>query len=401
MFLPIGDIPNPRGTPYVTYALICINVAVFILVSWPQMVGQPDLSDPMLREYLIALGVRGPVTAEQVLNSVSAYDLLVFRYGFRPAEPSIVALFSAMFLHGGLMHLFGNMLFLWIYGDNVEHRLGHVRYLLAYLGTGVAATLFFMAFNPDSHVPMIGASGAISGVLGCYFLWFPRNQIKVFIFFFPFIMQTVLIPARWVLGFYLLIDNLLPFLASGGGSGSGVAHGAHIGGFLGGLVLAWGVNRLPTLRSRQKLKEKLPREEPINLAEERVERFGPGDEIARQIRLGHPDRAAVLWFGLEGRIARSEVAAGDWLAIGEDLLNRRMYDEALSIFRRFVAERGNDPMLDRAYLGAGKAMLHKPRCVTSAYHYFLAALDVARTPGVADEVKLHIHAIQKLGNKES
>jgi membrane associated rhomboid family serine protease len=135
------------------------------------------------------------------------------------------------------------MLFLWIYGDNVENRLGRFGYLLAYIGSGVAATLFFAIFVPGSDVPMVGASGAISGVLGFYYLWFPRNQVKVFIFLFPFIMNTFLLPARLVLGLYLLLDNLIPFLVNSG-TATGVAHGAHIGGFVAGLALAFGIDRL-------------------------------------------------------------------------------------------------------------------------------------------------------------
>ncbi len=129
------------------------------------------------------------------------------------------------------------MLFLWIFGDNVEHRRGKLGYLLTYQGTGMAATLFFSLFAPDSRVPMLGASGAISGILGCYFWWFPANQVRVFIFLFPFFMDVVQVPARFVLGIYLLVDNLLPFLLKVGAA-TGVAHGAHIGGFLAGLALA-------------------------------------------------------------------------------------------------------------------------------------------------------------------
>ena len=237
MFLPIGDLPNPRSTPWVTYALIAINIAVFALVTIPLSLARPDLNDPLLPDYLNAMARQASVPLATLLEQVSAYDLAVFRYGYRPGTPSLLALFTAMFLHGGWLHLAGNMLFLYIFGNNVEYRLGALRYLLAYLGTGIAATLFFALFVGGSQVPLIGASGAISGVLGCYFLWFPRNQVKVFVFLFPLLMNQVLVPARLVLGFYLLVDNLLPFLMTGSG-GAGVAHGAHIGGFLAGMGVA-------------------------------------------------------------------------------------------------------------------------------------------------------------------
>lgn len=239
MFLPIGDYPNARGVPFVTMALIAINVAVYLLVALPLGAEAPARGDPLLREYadFLARHLPSHVPLSAALRDVTAYDLVVFRYGFRPDAPSALTLFSSMFLHAGLLHLAGNMLFLWIYGDNVEHRLGPLRFLFWYLLTGIAAALFqaFLSFGPA--LPMVGASGAISGVLGFYFLWFPHHFVRVFILLFPFYMGTVMLPARLVLGIYLVLDNLLPFLLAPAG---GVAHGAHIGGFVAGLaVAAW------------------------------------------------------------------------------------------------------------------------------------------------------------------
>jgi membrane associated rhomboid family serine protease len=142
-----------------------------------------------------------------------------------------------MFLHASLMHVGGNMLYLWIFGNNVEARLGPLRFLFWYLATGVAALAFHAAFNLRSPAPLVGASGAISGVLGFYLLWFPRNVVKVWVFLFPFYIGVVHIGAVWVLGMYLLLDNLLPFLIAP--ASGGVAHGAHIGGFVAGMVAAW------------------------------------------------------------------------------------------------------------------------------------------------------------------
>lgn len=237
MLLPIGDLPNPRRIPWATWLLMAANIAVYLLVTLPESFLRPDLNDPLLIDYLRILGQHDPRPLPELLGQVSAYELTVFRYGFRPAFPSPTSLFSSLFLHAGWLHLAGNMLFLYIFGDNVEDRLGSFRFLLVYLATGVAATLFFALFVPGSQVPLIGASGAISGVLGCYFLWFPRNQVKVFLFLFPFFVTTVLVPARLVLGFYLIVDNLLPFLVTAT-DGGGVAHGAHIGGFLAGMGMA-------------------------------------------------------------------------------------------------------------------------------------------------------------------
>lgn len=242
MIIPLGDWPNPPGRPVTTYALLGANVVVYLLFTLPLGFARADPSDPLLPEYVRTVAEHAPpsVTARQILAGLSAYDLFVFRYGFRPDSPSLADLFFSLFLHANLLHLAGNMLFLWIYGDNVEYRLGRARFLAAYLLTGVAATLFHSLFAMRSALPLIGASGAISGVLGLYFLWFPHNRVRLLLFF-PF-LTAVTVPARILLGLYLVVDNLLPFLARGGDE-AGVAHGAHIGGFLAGLGLARLIDR--------------------------------------------------------------------------------------------------------------------------------------------------------------
>lgn len=241
MFFPFGDTPNPPGfRAWVTWVLIALNVAIYVLISLPLSLRPPDPTDPMLQLWLQVVAPAG-VDPARILASASAYDLFTFVHGFKPGAPAVTNLFSSMFLHGGFLHLAGNMLFLWIYGDNVEHRMGRLPYLLAYLGTGAVATLTYGAFAGDSLVPLVGASGAISGVLGFYFLWFPRNRVKVFVALFPFLMNVVLVPARIVLGIFVVVDNILPMLGSSGGN---VAHGAHLGGFVAGLGAAALLGRL-------------------------------------------------------------------------------------------------------------------------------------------------------------
>ena len=386
MLLPIGDVPNPKTTPYINWLLIGINVAVFIIVTIPLSSTRPDLNDPALLEYLNILGARGDWTPQMVYDHISAYDLTVYRYGFRPAAFSPISMFSAMFMHAGWMHLAGNMLFLWIYGDNVEHRLGHLGYLLAYLAAGVSATLFFSLFLPDSQIPMLGASGAISGVLGFYFLWFPRNRIKVFVFLFPLIMTTVLIPSRLVLGAYLVIDNLLPFIA-GPSEGSGVAYGAHIGGFLAGLGLALTVDHLPALL---RMKGTTPR-----VRRKRSNLVDAVTDIVRSIDQNDLTHAASRFLQLDSRKQRGQLSTPNILTIGEHLLEMGSIDESLMIFRRLISERPGDKGLDRAYLGAGRALMHKPRSETSAWHYFMAALDLAQTPDVAEKARSYMRTIEK------
>ncbi|PLX89683.1 MAG: hypothetical protein C0619_10800 [Desulfuromonas sp.] len=384
MIFPIGDAPNPPGTPLVTYVLIGVNVAAYLLVTLPFSMMEPDLQDPLLLEYLRSLGAQGPVAASDILHYLSAYDLLVYRFGFRSADFSVISLFTSLFLHGGFLHLAGNMLFLWIFGDNVEYRLGRLKYLGGYLFFGVAATLFFALFSPDSQIPLVGASGAISGVLGCYYLWFPRNRVRCFFFLFPFLITTLMVPARIVLAFYLLIDNLLPFVLQGSGGG-GVAHGAHIGGFVAGLGLAVTAEYGAGLLGGTGLFRSTSDAQPCS-----------PEMVGQAVARGDLNAASRCYLGFKERSQRQQVAADDVLTIGRYLLQDHDYLAALSLFRRFIAERQTDPGLARAYLGAGYALVAQPRYATSAYHYFLAALDIAESEDLADEARRQLRRIEQL-----
>ena len=240
MLLPIGDAPNPPGyTPWMSWGLIGANVLVYLVYTLPLSGVQVDPFDPAFSGWLEALHERAPeLDLRSVQISVTAWDLAVFQFGFRPAEPRLLTLFTSMFMHSGLLHLFGNMLFLWIYGDNVEHRLGRLPALLAYLLTGALATLGYAAVATSPEVPLVGASGAISGLLGLYFVLFPHNTVRILLFLFPVFVRVFDVSARLVLVVYLLWDNLVPMLLSADGTGGGVvAHVAHVGGFLGGLAL--------------------------------------------------------------------------------------------------------------------------------------------------------------------
>ena len=241
---PISDYPNPRGLPWMTLVLIAVNVAVFVLVTVPLSIEPANPADPRVAAYLSAVAQSLPpgTSLSAVAGGLTDYDLFVFDWAFRPAAMSLATLFVSMFLHGGFMHLFGNMLFLWIYGNNVEHRLGPFWYLVAYLVCGIAAAAFQTAFSLGSQIPMLGASGAISGVLGFYLRWFPHHKVKIFVFLFPFYVGSIFLPASLVLWMYLIVDNLFPFVFSGS-AGGGVAHGAHIGGFIAGLAMAWALGK--------------------------------------------------------------------------------------------------------------------------------------------------------------
>jgi membrane associated rhomboid family serine protease len=225
--LPLkDDIPSQR-TPVVTLALIGANVLVFF--------------------YQLSLSVSGDP------GSAHAAEQLVMDFGAMPCRLTgacraadefphpALTVFTSMFLHGGLVHVGGNMLYLWIFGDNVEDALGHGRFALFYLASGVAAAWGQTLVNPSSSVPMVGASGAISGVLGAYLLLFPYARILTLITF-GFFIRFVYIPAIVVLGFWIVLQffaGLAAFsVASGPGRETGgVAWFAHVGGFVVGIAL--------------------------------------------------------------------------------------------------------------------------------------------------------------------
>ena len=398
MFLPLGDEPNPRGVPVVTYTLIGINVAVFLFVTLPLSAVRPALDDPALFEYLNAIRPQLPsrMDAERLLMQVSAYDLVVFSYGFRPADPGVIALLTSLFLHGGFMHLAGNMLFLWIYGDNVEHRLGPARYLVAYLGTGFLATLSHAVLDFGSVLPMVGASGAISGVLGFYFIWFPRNRVRLWIMLFPFFMNVIYAPARLVLGMYLIVDNLLPFLVTRG-AGGGVAYGAHIGGFLGGLAYAWWSERREVQRRPRDFD---PDPDPDPDPAEPVFDADPSSVrgVRQSIAAGEHGRAAAEYFRLSAARTVRLLMPGDSINFGRWLANNGHPDAALVVYQRHLRDYPLGPYAAEAHLGAGLVQLHARNQPTAAYQHLVAVLDADPHPdteGYARRALLEIAARQK------
>ena len=378
MFIPIGDEPNPQETAVVNYGLIGINIAIFVLISWPLSMQPVTQDTPFLLEYLRSLSAENgglPIRDLAILRHLSAYDVFLHQWGFRPADPSVLTIFSSMFLHGGWMHLLGNCLFLWIFGDNVEAHLGRKRYLAVYLLTGVCATLFFAVFQMDSTVPLVGASGAISGVLGCYFLWFPDNRVKVFVFFFVFI-QVVLIRARFVLLFYLVIDNVLPFLFQSGASN--VAHGAHIGGFVAGI----GVSKILDYRkAKARLNEDFRRRNRPSFGEA-IETEQWDDALENYAEMSPGERRGI----------------GDWeiLSLADGLTKEEKFDASLAVLQRFIASRPNSPVLSLAHLRAGLIHLHGMNRTAAAYQHLLTVLDLAPPSEVADAARKGIETIDKL-----
>jgi membrane associated rhomboid family serine protease len=214
MLFPYKD-DNPTERPaVVTVGLIVVNAAVF-LYCWLQ--GEAGFTRSVME-----LGV--------IPRELWSGNLEESRAHF----PGL-SLFTSMFMHAGWLHLIGNMLYLWIFGNNVEDYLGHFRFIVFYVGCGLAASFSHILFNLGSKVPMVGASGAIAGVLGAYLVLYPRARVRVFAFLFIFI-TTFTVPAWFMLGFWFVLQALDALPALGGSSGGGVAYLAHVGGFIAGLV---------------------------------------------------------------------------------------------------------------------------------------------------------------------
>jgi membrane associated rhomboid family serine protease len=211
--IPIRDNIPSRSFPLVNTILIVINVLVFIF--------ELSLGQGQLESFILEFGV----VPRRITSALT---------GHFPFIPAFLSLFTSIFLHGGWLHLLGNMLYLWIFGDNVEDRLGSVRYLILYFASGIAGTVAQVWFNPLAAEPVIGASGAIAGVLGAYFVTYPKAKIVTLLpilFFFTFIE----IPAFVFLIIWFITQSLSGVLAIGA-TGNMVAWWAHIGGFILGVA---------------------------------------------------------------------------------------------------------------------------------------------------------------------
>lgn len=230
--IPISDTGDRRvhGFPIVNVGLIAACVLVFL--------------------YQVMLSTSGSACVAQMAGqrgAASAADCFTFIYGMVPVQitqgidvppanvwPAWTTIFTSMFMHGGWSHILGNMVYLWVFGDNIEDTLGHLGYLVFYLVCGVAAALAHTLSEPLSDIPTLGASGAISGVLGAYLVLFPRNQVNTVVFLGYFV-RVVALPALVVLGFWIVLQVFNSATQQAGGDG--VAYWAHIGGFAAGMLL--------------------------------------------------------------------------------------------------------------------------------------------------------------------
>ena len=210
--IPLSDSIRTHRTPWVTYALLVLNIGVFVLTA---IVGLADYE-----------------------QSIHTFGLIPFRVMRSFDAEAISDLITSMFLHGSLLHLGGNMLYLWIFGDNVEDALGHVGYLIFYLLGGLLASVAHILTNPASTLPTVGASGAIAALLGAYLILYPGSRVRTLI---PlgFFVRITLLPAFVVLGVWFVLQLFQGFFSLGASAGAGgVAFWAHIGGFVAGALLA-------------------------------------------------------------------------------------------------------------------------------------------------------------------
>jgi membrane associated rhomboid family serine protease len=235
MFIPIGDDNRDRlRTPYINYLLIALNIFVFIYYQ--------GFGRDIAFTYAFAtvpgeiLTARDIITSAQILTDPITKETFELPGLQRTPINVYLTLFTSMFMHGGLAHLFGNLMFLWIFGDNIEDRLGHIKYLMFYLLCGLLAGLSHvvttLVLGGSLLTPCLGASGAISGVLGGYILLFPRRGVHIWIFLF-----VITVPALIAVGVWFVFQVVNGLGALGGQEAGGVAYAAHIGGFIFGLFL--------------------------------------------------------------------------------------------------------------------------------------------------------------------
>jgi len=307
MILPIGDDNPNEKTPYVHYLIMALNVMVF----------------------LYTLRHTG-------FGSSRAFYL---KWGLVPARFSMVKVFTSMYFHGGLGHIFGNMLFLWIVGDNVEDRLGHVGYLAFYHLAGVAACLVHVATDPHATIPLVGASGAISGVMGAYAVFFPRARIKIWYWIFLFFTDIIYVSAKWAVGLWFVEQLLLWSL----GGGMGVAYGAHVGGIVFGVVVALALRKL-FLKEPDSVRRILRTAAPAGGARPRPAR-GPAPELPQWEQLSGPQLQPQL---------DDNAGIMEALEAGHLQLAYRYFTRATTGFRRVPLRRQTAMRLADALLRDGR-----------------------------------------------
>jgi membrane associated rhomboid family serine protease len=229
MFLPLKDINPTVRTPFVTIALIAANVIVYIY--------QMSLGT-QFHAFVASFGAT-PFEITHMTDLVGGFGVAGGTIRHYPGpSPIILTLMTSMFMHGSLLHLGGNMLYLWIFGNNIEDILGPGRFIIFYLLCGLAAHALHIIVDPSSVIPTVGASGAISGVIGAYLIAFPGARVLSLIFL-GFFIRMAIVPAFVIIIFWFVIQLVSAMVSLGGMAGGGVAWFAHIGGFVAGAILIY------------------------------------------------------------------------------------------------------------------------------------------------------------------
>ncbi|MBX3436811.1 MAG: rhomboid family intramembrane serine protease [Planctomycetaceae bacterium] len=248
--IPLRDNIPSRSKPVVNYTLIGLCAIAF----FAQLATPPDAPSLVERYGMIPARISNPnaeveiqVAVRRVMTARGPEEELVLRPAAPSAVPPVLTMLTCIFLHGGWMHFLGNMWFLHIFGDNVEDRFGHLGYLIFYLVCGGAASLAHYVTDMGSAVPTIGASGAIAGVMGAYFVSYPHAKVMTLLPLFV-IWQIIVLPASVFLGIWFLIQFFQGTLSVTAAEATGVAWWAHIGGFAVGVAAAWGLDRMHLLR---------------------------------------------------------------------------------------------------------------------------------------------------------
>jgi membrane associated rhomboid family serine protease len=374
VFFPIGDDHPTRSRPYVTWGLIAINVAVYLFVNLPAQ-------------------SRG---GDEALFGVFT------QWGFDQTHPVSVQLFTSMFLHAGIAHLAGNMWMLWIVGDNVEDKLGRLRFIGLYLAGGVLAAWAYVvtsSFTTDVReaigdeltqqiIPLVGASGAIFAIMGTYLVFFPESRIKMLLWFF-FFVQVVPVRAKWIIGAWIFQDLVLTVLTRGDTAAGSVATAAHVGGALfgiaagvwlkprvggGGIGNAWDVHT--GFASAQDARFQTPwhgvgpRPTPVRPTESQL--VAIEDAITRDVRSGRIDSALDLYPRYESMDREKPLPGPVQMEIAHEFFRRGFPHEALQAYRRYLRTwpRGDDAaeasfrigiLLGRAFGNPAEAQEHLER----------------------------------------
>jgi membrane associated rhomboid family serine protease len=239
--LPLKDNVPTRSLPAISVALIVVNVAVYLyeFFLWFEPAARPSLGPRLYEQFVVEFGLIpcrfGDICPPRLDTALAV------------APAPMLTIFTSMFVHGGLLHVGGNMLYLWIFGKSVEDSMGHGRFLVFYFVCGLAAAAAQYVLDPASAIPMVGASGAVSGTLGAYLLLHPRARIWTLVVF-GFFVRVIPVPALIVLGFWIVLQVVNGVFTFAHGDTGGVAFVAHVGGFVAGLLLLGVFRRSPVRR---------------------------------------------------------------------------------------------------------------------------------------------------------